>query len=155
MRDVRFRHDEEARRFLVEAVDDARPLHTPDPGEGIAAMVEEGVDERPIRISRAGMHDEPGRLVDDEEVLVLIDHRELDRFGLRLRRLRLGKREFDAVAGGDPEVGILEPFAIQMNPALLDQRLQAAAGVERRDAREISVDPFARIRRLDLERFRL
>ena len=39
-------------------------------------MVQQRVDERPVEIARRGMDDEPGGLVDDEEMLVLEHDRE-------------------------------------------------------------------------------
>ena len=51
----------------------------------------------PVGIARAGMHDEAGRLVDDDHVLVVVDDRELDgRVGRRKRgRRQLGLVDID------------------------------------------------------------
>ena len=91
---VRARDDEEARCVAVESVDDPRSL-------GVAAGRTER--EKPVRESRPivlarWMHDEPGRLVDDEEVLVVVHHgeTELDRPEL----LRRGQLDSDILATG-------------------------------------------------------
>ncbi len=46
MRDIGLGDDEEARRILVEAVDDARALYAADAGEFVPTMGDERVDER-------------------------------------------------------------------------------------------------------------
>ena len=67
MRRVGLGDDQQAARVLVEAVHDARPRHAADAREARAAMGDQRVDERAGRIAGAGMHDEPGRLVDDDD----------------------------------------------------------------------------------------
>ena len=53
------------------------------------AAAEQRVDERSVGVARRRMDDEPGRLVDDEQVLVLVDDGDVDlRLGDRLRRDR-------------------------------------------------------------------
>ena len=84
--------DQEPGRVLVEPVHDARPPDAADPGKAFAAMRDQRVDQRAGLVPGAGMHDEPGRLVDDDEVVVLEDDVERDRLGLRLSRLRLAAR---------------------------------------------------------------
>jgi hypothetical protein len=64
---LRARDDHEPGCVAVEPVHDPRPL-------GVVAAADrprERVDERSRRVAGAGMHDEPGRLVDHEQVLVL------------------------------------------------------------------------------------
>ena len=58
--------DEQPRGVPVEPVDDARP-----PGLAAGDEAGEQVDERPAGAAGAGMDDQPGRLVDDGQVLVL------------------------------------------------------------------------------------
>ena len=70
-------------------------------------MGDERVDERARRPARAGMHDEPGRLVDDDEGVVLKD--DVEGNGLRRKRglggFRDGQRE--AIAWFDPICDVL------------------------------------------------
>ena len=85
MRPVVLGDDEKPGRVLVEPVHDAGPLDPADPGQALAAMGDERVDERPRLVPRRRMHHEPCRLVDDDEVVVLVDDGERDRLALRLR----------------------------------------------------------------------
>ena len=57
-----FSGDEAAARLLIEPVDDPRALDAADHRDS-ATVVEKGVDDRAVGISRARMHDESGRLV--------------------------------------------------------------------------------------------
>ncbi len=45
--------------------------------------MQQGVDQRAGRIARAGMHDQPGRLVDDDHMFVFVEHVQRDVFRLR------------------------------------------------------------------------
>ena len=65
-----FRHDETAGGFLVEAVDDARSLRASDDLDA-RAVVEEPIGEGAFAVARAGVDDEPGGFVEDEEVFIL------------------------------------------------------------------------------------
>ena len=71
--------DEQAGGVAIEAVDDPRPLVV----TAGRVELEQPVDERPGRIARPRVNDEAGRLVDDEEVLVLPDDVEIHRLGRR------------------------------------------------------------------------
>ena len=46
----------------------------------------------PVAVAGGGMHDQPGRLVDDDELVVLVDDVERDVLALRLGRLRPAAR---------------------------------------------------------------
>ena len=73
--------DQEAARVLVEPVDDAGARHLLQ----LRRMMEERVQQRARPVAGARMHDEPRRLVDDEQSLVLGDDGKRDRFGQRCR----------------------------------------------------------------------
>ena len=62
---------QKAAHVLVEAVHDARPQHPADPGQAARAVGEQGVDQRPARVSGGRMHHQAGGLVEHQEVLVL------------------------------------------------------------------------------------
>ena len=89
-----FGGDQQPDGVLVEAVDDAGPRLAADAVSSVAAMGDQGIDQRAVRIAGGGMHDQTGRLLDDDQVLVLIDHVE---------------REYPAPCG--PRVPIGEPPA--------------------------------------------
>ena len=58
----------------------------PIPLSAAAAMVEQGIDHRPVAIARGGVDDQPGGLVDDQQMLVLVDDAERDFLRLVVRR---------------------------------------------------------------------
>src|SRR5688500_15703815 len=61
-------------RVLVEPVHDARPRHLRELG----VQVQQRVLQSAGRIAGAWMHDQPGGLVDHEDVAILVDDRQLD-----------------------------------------------------------------------------
>ena len=101
--------DHDAAGVLVEAVDDARPLDAADAGKAGAAMVDQRVDQRAGPVAGAGMDDEAGRLVDDDQVVVLVEDVERDRLALRLGRLRLRQVDRHAVAGRELALRLRRP----------------------------------------------
>lgn len=76
-----FGGDDAAGGILVEAVHDPGAFHAADARELSLAMMEEGVDQGPVRIPGRGMHDEAGRLVGHNEVRVFVDDLEGDVLG--------------------------------------------------------------------------
>ena len=82
--------DDQAGGILVDAVDDAGPGDAADPRQAAAAMVEQGVDQRAVEIARRRVDDEPGGLVDHDQMLVLVDDGERDVLRLVMRRRRVG-----------------------------------------------------------------
>ena len=78
VRDVGLGDDQQPRRVLVDAVDDARPRDAADPGQPPRAMVEQRVDQGAVEIARGGMDDHAGGLVDDDQMIVLEDDVERD-----------------------------------------------------------------------------
>ena len=108
-----------------EPVDDARAKHAPDPGE-VATVVEERVHQGAARVPGRRVHDEPGRLVDDDQLRVLVEHDERDRLGGDLGGLRLRRRSFQPVAHGDLLAGA-PGRPVPRDEALLDPALHARA----------------------------
>ena len=74
MSEVVLRDDQKPARVLVDAVDDARADLAVDAGQTISAVVQERVDQSPVRVARRRVDDHAFRLVDDQQVIVLIDH---------------------------------------------------------------------------------
>ena len=88
VRGRRPRHDEQARGAAVESVHDAGPPGITD-GRDLGVAAEQAVDERAVGCAGAGVHDEARRLVDDDQVVVGVDHGEHDSgIGVEGRRLR-------------------------------------------------------------------
>ena len=89
--------DDQAARLLVEPMDDPGSADAGDRAEGLAAIArttQEGVHEGARSVPGRRMHDEPGRLVDDQHVVVLVGDDERDR--LRDERLIRRRAEHDA-----------------------------------------------------------
>ncbi len=76
--------DQQAGGVAVETVDEPGPLRVPSGG----SEREQPVRERRALVRPRGVGDETGGLLDDEQVLVVVDHlqRELDRLELALAR---------------------------------------------------------------------
>ena len=64
-------------------------------------MVDQRVDQRAGPVAGAGMDDQAGRLVDDDDVGVLVEDVERDRLALGLGLVRLGHGDGDVLAGRD------------------------------------------------------
>ena len=77
--------DEEARGVLVEAVDDPRARRAADAAQ-VGAVEEKGVDERPRVVAGGRVDDETRRLVDEDDVRVLVDDVERDVLGFGVGR---------------------------------------------------------------------
>ena len=73
----------------VNAVNNPRPQSAPYPAQALPAVVEQGVDQGPVRVPRRGVDHHPHRLIDHDDVLVLIDHIQRDILRQGVRRLRL------------------------------------------------------------------
>ena len=122
---ARLGDDEQARGVLVEPVHDAGAAwaaHTGDP-RGVG---EQRRGECPARVACARMDDEPGGLVEDEHLLVLVHDRE--RRGLGRERLRRRRRDLDLDQLARPEpVRGLPGAAVHPHVAVVDQALGARA----------------------------
>src|SRR6266542_4682346 len=118
MRLFRTRDDHQAGGLAIE------PMH--DPGAfGLAAgdvVGKKTVTERPGWVTGRRMNDEPGRLVHDDEVLVLVRDSQPHRFRGEFRRRAIRRREFDLLAPGQPMTLFL-PQAVDENTSCLEQPL--------------------------------
>src|SRR4029077_4101824 len=91
----------------LEAWEAPGPAPAGDPAVfGAAGPAEQGVDERPRRMSSRRMDDEPGRLVDDEKVVVLVDDAHGDGLAAGVERHDRGHRQLEPVARSDHGVGL-------------------------------------------------
>ncbi|GAO21951.1 hypothetical protein ALISP_1771 [Alicycliphilus sp. B1] len=72
------RHHHETARVLVQPVHDAGARHL----HGLRIAPEQGVEESPAPVARRRMHHQARRLVDDEQMLVLMDHVQRQALGL-------------------------------------------------------------------------
>ena len=84
MRVVVFRDHEQAAGVFVQPVDDAGAQCAADAGK-IVGMGQHGIDERAVFRAGRRMDDHAPRLVDHQQIAILIDDRERQGFGFRSR----------------------------------------------------------------------
>ncbi len=136
MRTVVLRHDDQAAGVLVESVDDAGAAHAADAGQAGTAMGDEGIDEGAAGMAWGRMDHQPRRLVDDDEVVILVSDGEGDilrsRYGIRRGRQVEGK----AGTGRDLAGWISDDAPVSTDMALPDQILQPGARQLREEADE-------------------
>ena len=90
----------------------------------------QGMNQSPLPVSGARMHNQPGGFLDNGEVVVLEVHMEreglgTDRFDIRLGSIR--ELDLDAFAAAKP-VAPLFMAPIDPNPALVVQKLELGPG---------------------------
>ena len=144
LRGVVPRDHQQTARVAVEAVDDPGPLDTGDPAPGRSVAVgEQGVDQGVAGMTGRRVDDEPGGLVEDQQVVVLVDDRQRD-LGRRLEveRRRLGDIEAQVGAGRHDRVRA-ERLAGGGQPSVGDQLLDVAPRQPRRVG-DVAVDAAAR-----------
>ena len=142
-------HDQESAGLAVEAVHDARARRLADPGQVVPR--EQAVHERAVAVSGAGMHHQPGRLVDHHEVVVLVDddHRHAG--------VGRGERGHLGLAGPGERAPRLEPRApcddatVDGHRVAVDERAHLTARPTG-EQRERTVDALARERLGDHDR---
>jgi hypothetical protein len=135
---------EAAGGVLVEAMDDAGALHSADSRELAAAVVEEGVDERAVRIAGGGMDDEADWLVEDDEVVILKENVERDLLRKDCGRFGGGQIDRNGVAPRYRSFGAGNR-TIEKDVAALEKALNAGARQFGQLAGEEEVQPFAGI----------
>ncbi len=106
-------------------------------------MGDQRVDERAGRVACPRMHDEPCRLVDDDERVVLVNHVERDRFGAGLRRRHGREIEGEAIARFDPVFHVAYGPPVQGDAAVFDEALHAGAAQLRQALGQEAVEPQA------------
>ena len=109
---------------LVQAVDNAWTGNPAHPLQALSAMSDKRVDKGSVRIAGCWMDDEAGLLVDDDEMLVLVDHLEGDGLPNRLCRNRWRYRQLKILRGFDSIIGVFYGLAPRGDPSAGDQSLQ-------------------------------
>ena len=142
-----FRDQDATAGVLVETVDDSRSQGVAARGDE-AAVVEDGVDQRALPVTRGGMDNEAGRLVQAEQVVVLVEDVERDVLGhgLHRRRRGRGRHGLDAVARSHG-IGRAGGGAVQFDQAGGERFLPAGAAELRPLRREPAVEPRGALRR--------
>ena len=108
-------------------------------------MGQQGVDQRAVQVAGRRVDDQPGRLVEHDQVGVLIQDGQRDR--LRLRRGRRRRRQMQRVGGaGAHRLGGLAQGGVALaGLAGLDQRLDAGARQRADGIGQEAVEPLARM----------
>ena len=127
--------------LLVDAVDDAGTLHPADTGQTIAAMGNQGVDEGASFIACTGVDHQPRRLVDDNEVGVLVDDGELDILRCGISGQGRWDRHDELFATLEPVATVDDRAAIHCDVTIRDQLLKAGAADCRKCRRQGAVKP--------------
>jgi hypothetical protein len=116
---------------------DPRPV-TLLPSRG--PQLEQPVDERAVTVAGRGMHDDAGRLVHHEQVLVLVGDPQLDVLWNELGRLRLGKLDLDRLSALQPPA-FDGRLAAEPNGSRGDQALGGTARPDLGQFGEETVEP--------------
>ena len=140
---VAARHGQDAARAGIQAMHDAGSFRRPDAGDP-GPVVEEPVDQSAALDAAAGVHDQARGLVHDEQVLVLVNHRQGAGLGERTVRRRRRQPPCDLLAS-PKEVRGLERGATDRDQAAAEQLPDPVAGLVQ-DPRQVDVDPLARRR---------
>jgi hypothetical protein len=143
---VVFGDDHHAARFLVEAVDDAGPKLAPDTAQ-VAYVKQESIDQRLVAMAGCGVNDEAGRLVDYDDVLILVKHK--NRKVLRLDPGRKWRRKIDfyGLSGRDALRRFAHNRRIKSDLTFFDETGQRAAAVIRKQLREHAIQSEPRLLR--------
>ncbi len=91
-------------------------------------MVQQGVEQRPVGVPGGRMHDQPGRLVQHQDVLVLVDHLQRDVLRLPFALGLLFGLQFEHGPGMD-DVTRAQHGTVDGEPTILDPAGQAGTGM--------------------------
>ena len=141
--DVRLGDDDAAGGVLIQPVDDAGALDAADAGELALAMMQQGIDQRAVGISRCRMDDHAGALVEDDQIVILEEDFQREVLRGVVERDGFGDDDGDAVAEFHG-VARLGGAAVELDVLLADERLDARAGKVRKAGGEEGVDALAR-----------
>lgn len=122
VRDVVFGDKEEPGGIFVQPVDDAWSDMSADPGE-ILTMVEKSVNKGAAIVPCSRMYDEARRLVEDQEVTILVHNVEGEGRGLQRKGTRCGNMHQDLVSGPKSKAGGNTPFATHLHVSGIDKAL--------------------------------
>ena len=116
--------DQQPAGVFIEAMDNARPPNSADSGQTRAAMADQGVDESAVGVSRRGMNNQTGRLVDDDEMCVLETNVERDRLRYRACLFRLGEDNYEILTAANAECRLAQRRPITCDLAGFDHSFE-------------------------------
>jgi hypothetical protein len=100
-------------------VDDAGSFDTTDPRQ-IVAVVEQSVDQGAPGITGGRMDDQTWRFVEDQEVVILVEDREGNRFGLDVTRRDGRFVDHERISRMD-DVGRSSRLTVEVDTSVVDQ----------------------------------
>ena len=123
-------------------MDDARTRHAANSFH-VGAVVQDGVHERPRVVAWCRVDDEPRRLVDDKDVVIL--ENDVKRDVLRFRFGGHGWRngDVDDVGFIDLDAGLGGDFAVHLDESGIDKPLQPRPGEVGIEGGQADVETFA------------
>ncbi len=136
----RFGHDHQAAGVFVEPVHNAGPRQQ----SGLLMVGQQAIEQSPAPVTRGGVNHQTGRLVDHQQVFVLIRHGQIH--GLALKSLALRRRaQLDAqkVTNADLARRTGDNLRIDLHRTGLDQLLQIVAGEFGGQASQRPIEPLA------------
>ena len=139
--------DHDARGVLVEPVHDARALDAANAHQAVAAMEEQGVDQRAGRVARGRVHHHADRLVDDDQLVVLVEDVERDVLGVRLGIFGSGATRMIVSPSRQLVFGLADGLPVDRDGAGQYQVLDAVAREHRHGAGQRGIEPARRPRR--------
>lgn len=149
VRHVGLRYDQQSRRVLVDAVDDARTRNAADPGKRTTAMVKKRVDQSAIPVPCSWMDDQSRRLVHDKEMRVLEDDRDRDVLRLVVGRRWLGDLEPEAFSSSDFHRRVAQRRLAGLELPVADQGFQPLSRKGRNRGGKRAVEPPAGMTRFE------
>ena len=146
---VVLRDDQNAAGFLVEPMHDSGTFFSPNAGK-IFAVSEERVHQRVLLMAGAGMNNESGGLVQDEEIVVFEKNVEVHRLRLRVDLRNFGFPHFNDRTRAD---GIARPrrFSIHGHELFSNEGLKSGPGKGGERLGEKAIEPLAGLCALDFE----
>ena len=144
---VRFGGHEAATGVPVEAVHNAGAPDPADPRELTAAMMEQRIDQRAIRVPGSRMHHQALRLVEDDQCGIFIKHPERDILSDDVGHGRRGNLDHHRIARGESLTGFAHRASRHRDMTFPDEVLETGTGQIRPDFREVTIEPHPRRRR--------
>jgi hypothetical protein len=139
----RLGHHQQAGRILIQSMHDSGARHSGKRG----GMMQQGILQGAIAVPRRRMHNQSGRFIDHEELVVFEDQVECDGLGEAVSA-RLNQRiEMNDLAGPDLVAGATG-HPVDANLTTVDPMLQTAAREFRHGSRQHLIESASRQMRL-------
>ena len=140
VRGERLRHDQQATGVLVQAVNNARAWYR----RQCRVMVQQRILQGTVPITHRRVHDQPGRFVDHQQLVVLIDPIHLNRLRPDFRFYRQFSVDFNRFTTGDTLLRLTHSL-VDFYLTTAQPLLQAAARIVRKQLRQHPVNPGTRL----------